>query len=105
MAVKKSRKRRNGNGGVGKIPVAVVAGFLPSAFWVWDAASQGNLPGAGSRLVAAYTGWVTWAHAFDWNHLKKGLFPVLAGVGVHLLANRLGFNRYIRKIKWLPVEI
>lgn len=104
MAKRRSVKRRSHNRGSGKIPIAIVAGFLPGAFWVWDAASQGNMSGAGSRAVAAYTGYVTWAKAWDFNHLWKGAFPLLGGILLHTIANRFGINRWIAKAR-LPVEI
>ena len=81
------------------IPLAVVAGFLPTA---WNIQQEMKRPDGslfqavkivGSGLVGYNSSKQTWD---GWTMMKAyGASSILAGFGVHILANKLGFNRMI----------
>jgi len=100
---RKVAKRRNGGRGF-KIPLAVVAGFIPGVGWAAEAVQAGNWTGAMERLSLAYTGIRPSPFTITAGYLGKGLYPVLFGFLAHSLAARFGVNRMIGKIG-LPIEI
>jgi len=107
VAVSRSRSYSRSRGGVfggRKIPVAVLAGFIPATAWAIDAGRQGNWGAAGERLLASFTGYEWGQKKFTFMYLNKGLYPVLAGMVLHGVANYLGINRYLGKLR-LPVEV
>jgi len=101
-----TRRRSGGRRFMGgrKIPLAVVAGFLPAAAWAIDAGRQGNWQAGGERLLAAFTGYEWGQKKFTFMYLNKGLYPVIAGLVLHGIANYFGVNRMVGRLG-LPVEI
>lgn len=99
---RRSNGRRNGNGR--KIPIAVIAGFLPGIIWASEAVFQGNLKGGMERIIAAYTGYEYAYRKWTPTYLNYGLVPVLGGLLIHGAATWLGLNRWLRSTR-LPIEI
>lgn len=86
----KKKRRRNGNGF--KLPIAVVAGFIPG---VWRVTSK---MGAGFNTMAneagrVYLGYDSWTGQFNFGAMKFGTLPIILGIVLHKVASRLGVNR------------
>jgi len=67
---------------------------------------MGDMPGALAEAGARFTGYNYQSKQFDAMYaLMNGWLPFLAGVGGHMVAQKLGVNRYMRKIpvigKWV----
>ena len=77
------------------IPLAVVAGFVPMALHTYDQYKINGVQGAGGAIVAGITGYQYKTKNFDFGNLNYGLWPILGGLFVHKLANRLGVNRML----------
>lgn len=91
------------------ISLAVVGGMLPGIIDTigngkahgWTVAAQGSPDNALAVFVRDYTGilidrgpaGVGWSLAA----MRQGAMPLLGGIVVHKLANRLGINRAIRQ--------
>lgn len=81
------------------IPMAVVAGFLPTA---WQVKQEMNRPGSslflavktvGSGLIGYDNINQTWK---GWNQAQAyGASSILAGFAIHWVANKVGINRVI----------
>lgn len=76
------------------IPLAVAAGFAPGAIRVWAFRDQGP-EGMARQLAYAYAGFDS--NRFAPEGFKYGLYPMLAGMGVHMLASKLGLNRVLAR--------
>jgi len=90
-------RRRGGGGKRGfTLPIAVVAGFLPE---VMGAVAQApNGPRAVAEFVSeSLTGWSINQNRWYPQFLRFGLVPILGGIGVHMLASKLGVNRMIAR--------
>jgi len=99
------RRRRSGSRSSGmKIPLGIVAGFIPGIAWAGEAVQAGNWNGALERVSLAYTGIRPNPFTITSGYLGKGLYPVMFGFLAHTLANRFGVNKAIGKLG-LPVEI
>ncbi len=77
------------------IPLAVIAGFVPMGMNVWTSYKEGGLDKASQSLVAQTTGYSRYDGKFHLDYLVAGMGPVLGGILVHKLANKLGVNRAI----------
>jgi len=84
---KKSR-RRTGM----KIPLAVVAGFMPLGAGIWQ--RKADPRALGGYVLGSLTGYQPGA---GWNtqFMSEGALPILAGFTAHWLAGRLGVNRLL----------
>jgi hypothetical protein len=100
IAKRRSTTRKSGF----KIPLGIVAGFVPGVAWAGEAVQAGNWNGAMERVTLAYTGIRPNPFTFTTGYLGKGLYPLLFGVMAHTLADRFGINKAISKLG-LPVEI
>ena len=79
------------------LPIAVVAGFVPPAIDLLDT-WRGTSEGPKAVAIEAcriFTGLDYWSMQWQPTRLKWGLFPVVGGVLVHKLANKLGVNRLL----------
>jgi hypothetical protein len=76
-----------------QLPVALIAGFVPLAANGLRDYQQGGLDLLGTGLTWRLTGYNQMSKRFDFSGLSSGLLPILMGIGVHKLANRLGINR------------
>lgn len=76
------------------IPMAVVAGFVPTITGVWSRRSDGNA--VADYLKAGWTG-LGPDNRFNLANFRVGLLPVVAGFIVHMFAGKLGINRAIAR--------
>lgn len=84
-----------------RIPLAIVAGFAPVATRFAVNAFKGEgIEYASKRVLEDMTGYRVedgrWTLGSD-HTARYGLYPVLAGFGLHWLAGRLGINRMIAR--------
>jgi hypothetical protein len=97
MAKKSYRRRRNGKNGKLQVPVAVLAGMIPTVMEgkrLMDA--YGSISGFPVGVVSGLTGWNYKEGNWNWTRLKAGLFPLFLGYLVHsILGQRLGLNRVL----------
>jgi hypothetical protein len=77
------------------IPIAVVAGFIPTAVGIWNRRSSGQA--IADYLQQSFTGITPGTSQFSFANLKTGLMPIAAGFGVHMVASKLGINRAIAR--------
>ena len=80
------------------LPLAIVAGMTPYIFHEYDL--YHNKGGLGTMLQYASKPFVPidpFTGKFDTCDLKWGLIPLSVGVGVHVVANKLGINRAIAR--------
>lgn len=92
-----------------RLPLAVVAGFIPMAQGIYAGSKPGGPAGGGingAMWNAQYLmlGRNADTNKFEMRGLVMGWGPVLAGVLAHTLANRFGINRLIARTK-LPIAI
>lgn len=92
----KRRGKRNGGKRKMTIPLSVAAGFVPLVM------GTVKTPGGWDRKLwfatQAMTGYDTDARGWWAPNLMKGMVPILAGMGVHLVMNRIGINRAIARM-------
>ena len=79
------------------LPLAVIAGFVPMGMNVWNSYKEGGLDKASQSLVAQTTGFSRYDGKWHFDYLMAGMGPVLSGILVHKLANKLGINRAIAR--------
>lgn len=79
------------------IPLAVVAGFVPTAVGVWNRRSSGQA--VADYLQQGFTGITPGTGQFAFSNLKVGLLPIAAGFMVHKVASMLGVNRAIARAR------
>jgi len=93
MAKKKSKNRKR-NGGL-KIPIAVVAGFVPGVARSYEHWQSGW--SAGTREMGRiYLGYDWWNGTFNWKWMLFGMMPIVLGTVVHkIVGGKLGVNRAI----------
>jgi hypothetical protein len=79
------------------LPLAVVAGFTPAAIDLMDAwQSHSHDPKAvATEMGRIFLGWDYWSATWNPSLMKWGTFPIVGGILVHKLANKLGVNRLI----------
>ena len=95
-----NRKRRKRNGIT--IPLAVVAGIVPTGIKVYEARG-GGVSGMAREAGRILTGWDFWNGQWVPGAMRYGLGPMLGGVAVHwLVGQKLGVNRLIAR-SGLPV--
>jgi hypothetical protein len=79
------------------ISVSTIAGFVPLVLNVRDGYRFQGWEGAGREAVVGITGYDTRANKWSPEPIVKVMGPVLAGMLIHKLANKLGINRMIAK--------
>ena len=79
------------------LPLAVVAGFMPLAVDVGTQLKAGAWSQAGNVMTHNLTGYNPWSGKMDTQGFSHGLYPILAGFGVHKLASMVGLNRLIAR--------
>lgn len=107
-AFRKTRKKNNV-----RIPLGLVAGVMPLAMTVWDRSSskvgyRDKIKEFAYVLVQKTTGFRifgTTPGGWSFADMKEGLFPILAGLLAHKVAQKVGVNRMIRRFKIPWVEI
>jgi hypothetical protein len=82
------------------IPLAIVAGFIPTAGYALAGFRQGGETGMTegiARITARLTGYSITENKFHGMELVKGYGPILLGFITHKLASKLGINRAIAR--------
>lgn len=82
------------------LPVAVVAGFAPMGVKLFGAVKRGlsgDVAGMTQEAVVATTGYNTDTKSFYWPAIPMFYGPILAGMVVHKIANRIGVNRALSR--------
>lgn len=79
------------------IPLAVVAGFVPTVVGVWNRRSSGQA--VADYLQSGFTGITPGTGQFNLANLRAGLMPIAAGFMVHKIAGMLGINRAIARAR------
>lgn len=91
MAKKRISRRVRGM----TLPVAVLAGFAPligdTIYHVQHSGGVGTVPHTLAWHLAGINTWDN--NQFDFGRLLKGWAPIVGGVVLHKVANRLGINR------------
>lgn len=82
----RTRRRRPG----AKIPLAIVAGFVPLGAGIW--ARKASPTTLGQYVLGSLTGYVP-GQGFSTQYMAEGAMPILAGFATHWIAGRLGINR------------
>lgn len=91
---KKTKRRRSRNM---TIPLGVTLPLIPPVIKAYHVYEDTNSFESGIRnYVAYYTGYTgNPAKAWEWEYMKTGAFPLLAGFVAHKLAGRFGINRML----------
>lgn len=94
---RKSRRRRAGL----TIPLAPVIGLGVGVVPAVQKAMQSNWEGAVHDLALNYLGYSTIDGKFHFEHLSKGLYPLILGVLIHKFVggSPLNFNRLLARAK------
>lgn len=87
-----------------KIPLAVIAGLMPGITFAFDNPEHDSRQFF-ERLGWEYFGFVSWEAMprFDTGGFRYGLYPLLASVGVHWLANVTGINRALSRVPYVEI--
>lgn len=89
---KKNRRRRSVNR---KVSIAIVAGFIPGIAKTWEHMKGGWSPGT-REMGRIYVGYDWWTGQFDWQNLRYGTFPIIAGGFIHKFVGvKLGVNKML----------
>ena len=86
-----------------KISLAVIGGLVPGVMWSLEPAQGGNWRHVPERVLMAYTGYNPISKQLELNYLSRGLLPLMLGMVAHMIAEKVGINRRLKK--WLPVII
>lgn len=83
------------------LPLAVVAGFAPTAAFALEGfrigGDQGGIMEAGHRLTMRLTGYEWKGGVWSMPELMKGWLPIIGGVIAHKVAGKLGINRALAR--------
>ena len=80
------------------LPLMVVGGFMPLASGIWERRSSG-LKGISQWAGQVLLGYNQSSGAFNMGDMRWGLYPIIAGFGLHMLASKLGINRFLARMK------
>lgn len=78
------------------IPIAVVGGFAPLALGAFGRVNEGPAR-VMNYVTQAMTGYDTDTGKFWYPNMWKGMFPILLGLGVHMIASKMGINRALSR--------
>jgi hypothetical protein len=106
---KRSKKASRRSRGKFTLPLAVVAGFIPGARNVYHHWQWGGFARAGAEASRIFLGYST-TNEYGYNDtigfhpylLKYGALPVLYGFLAHWVANKVGVNRMLTRMK-IPI--
>jgi hypothetical protein len=82
------------------IPLALVAGLVPTAIYCYEGAKASSVPWSevSHRLTMRVTGYDRVNHKWDAGELMRGWTPIILGMLVHSGANKLGINRQLSRM-------
>lgn len=86
---KRRSRRRNGF----KIPIAIVAGFLPGVTRTLTITQQSGFQAGSYEAARIYTGYDPSSGGWRASYLWFGLAPMVIGFLVHKIAGGIGLNR------------
>lgn len=79
------------------LPLAVVAGFMPTGVGLWN---RRNSPTEmGNFLQRGWTGIEPGTGKFNFANLRLGAVPAVAGFAAHMVASKIGLNRAIARAR------
>lgn len=81
------------------IPLATLLGTAAGMIQPARRIAQGDTDGGMIELVKNYTGYDAGFNEWKFQHLWKGLAPMLGGMAVSMVASSLGVNRRLGKAK------
>lgn len=103
------KMKRKGSRRSFTLPIAPIAGLLGAVVgarpgWnsVAGAVQKGDWNDAGNVMVNYFTGYNPKSGKWEWESLKVGLIPIVAGFAVHFVASKLGINRMLGRAR-VPV--
>lgn len=103
---KNGSKRRSFRRAVGskKIPMAIILSLMPGITFAFDNPEKDSRQFF-ERIGWEYFGLVGWEGnpRFDTGGFKYGLYPLIAGIGAHWLANITGLNRALKKVPFVEI--
>jgi len=80
------------------LPLAVVAGFMPMGWQVWQHAKIGDYANIPLAISEGLTGYNYIDRSWSLGNLKSGLLPIGLGFAVHkYIGGTLGLNRMIAR--------
>jgi len=97
--VKTKTKRSRRYSSMPKIPISVIVGLLPTFNEAKKGWQETGFQGMTSNVSAALTGYSLNTNKWYGNSLKYGLFPLVLGIGTHMLATYAGVNRALGRAK------
>lgn len=89
---KRARGKRRRNNGV-KLPIAVVAGFIPGVARTLTSFQTGGWQGATQTMGQVYLGYDWLLGKWNPSTMWYGTAPLVLGLIVHKMASMLGINR------------
>lgn len=101
-AVARPRKRKRTKMTVPlTVAFALMSGLQEPLWYV----KEGRVRDGIAQASKNYVGYDPIKRTFYFGNLKEGIYPLLFGVGVHKLANRIGINRIIAQagIPWIRI--
>lgn len=81
------------------IPLAVVAGLIPTFQVTYQGYQQGGISAAFNQLTYNLTGYNPANKYWDLMSLVRGWTPIIAGFAVHKLAGYIGINRTLARAR------
>lgn len=80
------------------IPLAVIAGLVPTAAFAAEVYRGQGIEGAAKAVTMRLTGYNPWVKQWIGSEFAAGWVPILAGVFAHKAANYLGINRALGRM-------
>ena len=95
MAKRKRSRRRGGF----KLPIAIVAGFLPGITRTVTITQQQGFQAGSYEAARIYTGYDPSSGSWNAGYMWFGLFPMFIGFLIHKGASALGLNRALGRAR------
>jgi hypothetical protein len=77
------------------IPVAAIGGFVPLAINAVEEIQTRGMKDGIRATVQDIVPYNVYTGKFDASRLHVGLYPILFGMAVHMIANKVGINRML----------
>ena len=92
VVYRKAKSRGHRDTGM-KIPLAIVAGFAPLGYDIYNGAKASGFNGALENATSDLTGYDIPGKTWNFGDLVKGWTPIVAGFVAHKIASAFGINR------------
>lgn len=86
------------SGGV-KIPLTVLAGFMPLFGHMAAGYRSQGFPGVAREISTGLVGYDPVGNRWDYLNLRFSLLPIILGLAAHKLASAVGVNRALSRAK------